>query len=77
MQWRQTLKPIRLPMLKHDVMAVDPAILLHGIADAAGVVSHSQTGTPLSVDDRMTMIPPRVAAAMIEKLQPYTGGAQS
>lgn len=54
-----------------DVLSQPPAVLLHGLADTAGVVSHQANGQPFAIDLRMRAIPPDVAEAMIEALTPY------
>lgn len=57
-------------MIGRKVLEQHADVLKHGLADAAGVVSHSSSGQPYPADLRLAAVPADVARAMIEHLAP-------
>lgn len=47
----------------------NPDALRHGLADAAGVASHTSGGQPMPAELRLNAIPPEVKEAMLKQLQ--------
>ena len=66
-----------MTLLRENVLDLHPDALLHGLADAARVASHQQTGQPLSAEQRFSAIPAEVAqafvAALMKKTSPTEG----